>query len=183
MRNIKMTMSRIQLNSKFDNNMLPEWDRIVTGVKLNRGLKDSNYDQLYAYLKQYEAHANENKMLLDRFTQHTVDPLALMSNDSLQRSLNPRNQATIQDGRVVIQNVQGQQNKGQRNNARGAGAASYGGDQNRVGDGASWSTVVEEGESVDSASSRATTSAIRAMTLGARESTLGGGVSNLSNSG
>ncbi|GKD15721.1 hypothetical protein Tco_1200128, partial [Tanacetum coccineum] len=32
-------------------------------VKLNRGLRDSNYDQLYAYLKQHEAHANENKMM------------------------------------------------------------------------------------------------------------------------
>ncbi|GJX72269.1 retrovirus-related pol polyprotein from transposon TNT 1-94 [Tanacetum coccineum] len=75
-----MTMSRMQLNSKFVNNMLPEWGRFVTAVKLNRGLRDSNYDQLYAYLKQHEAHANENKMMLDRFTQHTVDPLALMSN-------------------------------------------------------------------------------------------------------
>nr|GEU50395.1 hypothetical protein [Tanacetum cinerariifolium] len=26
--------------------MLPEWDRFVTAVKLNRGLRDSNYDQL-----------------------------------------------------------------------------------------------------------------------------------------
>ncbi|GJT74196.1 hypothetical protein Tco_1040921 [Tanacetum coccineum] len=85
MRNIKMTMSRMQLNSKFINNMLPEWGRFVTAVKLNRGLRDSNYDQLYAYLKQHEAHANENKMLLDRFTQHTVDPLALMSNVSHQQ--------------------------------------------------------------------------------------------------
>ncbi|GJW44271.1 reverse transcriptase domain-containing protein [Tanacetum coccineum] len=59
MRNIKMTMSRIQLNSKFVNNMLPEW--------------------------QHEAHANENKMMLDRFTQHTVDLLALMSNVSHQQ--------------------------------------------------------------------------------------------------
>ncbi|GKA51809.1 hypothetical protein Tco_0745005 [Tanacetum coccineum] len=40
MRNIKMTMSKIQLNSKFVNNMLPEWDRFVTAVKLNKGLKD-----------------------------------------------------------------------------------------------------------------------------------------------
>ncbi|GJU58206.1 hypothetical protein Tco_1235972, partial [Tanacetum coccineum] len=85
MRNIKMTMSRMQLNSKFVNNMLPEWGRFVTAVKLNRGLRDSNYDQLYAYLKQHEAHANENKMMLDRFTQHTVDPLALMSNVSHQQ--------------------------------------------------------------------------------------------------
>ncbi|GJU26464.1 integrase, catalytic region, zinc finger, CCHC-type containing protein, partial [Tanacetum coccineum] len=86
MRNIKMTMSRMQLNSKFVNNMLPEWGRFVTAVKPNRGLRDSNYDQLYAYLKQHEAHANENKMM---------------------------NQATVQDGRVVVQNVQGRQNRGQ----------------------------------------------------------------------
>ncbi|GJW99987.1 hypothetical protein Tco_0183901 [Tanacetum coccineum] len=68
MRNIKITMSRMQLNSKFVNNMLPEWGRFLIAVKLNRGLRDSNYDQLYAYLKQHEAYANENKMMLDRFT-------------------------------------------------------------------------------------------------------------------
>ncbi|GJR74808.1 retrovirus-related pol polyprotein from transposon TNT 1-94 [Tanacetum coccineum] len=107
MQNIKMTMSRMQLNSKFMNNMLPEWGIFVTAVKLNKGLRDSNYDQLYIYLKQHEAHANENKIMLDRFTQHTMDPLALISN--------------------------GRQNRGQGNNARGAGAAGYGGAQNRVG--------------------------------------------------
>nr|GEX75498.1 retrovirus-related Pol polyprotein from transposon TNT 1-94 [Tanacetum cinerariifolium] len=82
MRNIKMTMSRLQLNSKFVNNMLPEWGRFVTTVKLNRGLRDSNYDQLYAYLKQHETHEKENKMMLERFSQPIVDPLALMSNVS-----------------------------------------------------------------------------------------------------
>ncbi|GJS93693.1 hypothetical protein Tco_0800661 [Tanacetum coccineum] len=152
------------LNSKFVNNMLPEWGRFVTAVKLNRGLRDSNYDQLYAYLKQHEAHANENKMMLERFTQPNVDPLALMlnvshqqyysqssttlpstyvpphfadntqldsglspsdnlienltntlalltqsyktylpqTNNQLRTSSNPRNQATVQDGRVVV---------------------------------------------------------------------------------
>nr|GEZ10859.1 retrovirus-related Pol polyprotein from transposon TNT 1-94 [Tanacetum cinerariifolium] len=89
MRNIKMTMSRMQLNSKFVNNMLPEWGRFVTAVKLNRGLRDSNYNQL--------------------------------------------NQATVQDGRVVVQKVQGRQNRGQGMNTRGGGAAGYGGVQNRVG--------------------------------------------------
>ncbi|GJU93117.1 hypothetical protein Tco_1317873 [Tanacetum coccineum] len=160
----------MQLNFKFVNNMLPEWGRFVTAVKLNRGLRDSNYDQLYAFLKQHEAHANENKMMLDRFTQHTVDPLALMTNvaprqynlqsstnpsstyvppnfadnsqldsglsptdnlienltntlalltksyktylpqtnNQLRTSSNPRNQATVQDSMVVVQNVQGQ---------------------------------------------------------------------------
>ncbi|GKB06882.1 hypothetical protein Tco_0835115 [Tanacetum coccineum] len=167
MRNIKMTMSKMQLNSKFVNNMFPEWGRFVTAVKLNKGLKDSNYDQLDAYLKQHEAYANENKMMLERFTQHTVDPLALISNvapqqshpqssttppskyfqphfidntqldsglsptdnlienltntlplltqsyktylpqtnNQLRTSSNPRNQATVQNGRVVVQNV------------------------------------------------------------------------------
>ncbi|GJU58739.1 retrovirus-related pol polyprotein from transposon TNT 1-94 [Tanacetum coccineum] len=195
MRNIKMTMSKIQLNSKFVNNMLPEWGRFVTAVKLNKGLKDSNFDQLYAYLKQHEAHANENKMMLERLTQQTVDPLALMSNVSpqhyhsqsstnppttyhqphsadtsqsdlglsptdnlienltntlalltqsyktflpqtnnqLRTSSNPRNQATVQDGRVVVQNVQGRQNRGQGNNAQGTGVVGYGGAHNRVG--------------------------------------------------
>ncbi|GKC03414.1 retrovirus-related pol polyprotein from transposon TNT 1-94, partial [Tanacetum coccineum] len=89
--------------------------------------------QLLKGQKQHEAHTNENKMMLDRFTQHTVDPLALMSNVSQQQtSSNTRNQATVQDGRVVVQNVQGQQNRGQGNNARGAGAAGYEGAQNRV---------------------------------------------------
>ncbi|GJW88355.1 hypothetical protein Tco_0163695 [Tanacetum coccineum] len=85
MRNIKMTMPKMQLNSKFVNNMLPKWSRFVTKVKLNRGLKESNFDQLFAYLKQHKVHANENKMMLDRFTQPTNDPLALVSNASVQQ--------------------------------------------------------------------------------------------------
>nr|GEW27163.1 hypothetical protein [Tanacetum cinerariifolium] len=88
MRNIKMTMSKMQLNSKFVNNMLLEWGRFVTAVKLNRGLMDSNYDQL--------------------------------------------SQAIVQDGRVVVQNVQGRQNRGQGTNPHGGGAAGYGGVQNRI---------------------------------------------------
>nr|GEX34399.1 transposase (putative), gypsy type [Tanacetum cinerariifolium] len=95
MRNIKMTMSKMQLNSNFVNNMLPEWGRFVMAVKLNRGLRNSNYDQLYAYVKQHEAHANENKMMLDRFTQHIVDPLALMVDEVEDRG-------TMQEERVQL---------------------------------------------------------------------------------
>nr|GEX31272.1 retrovirus-related Pol polyprotein from transposon TNT 1-94 [Tanacetum cinerariifolium] len=111
MRNIKMTMSKLQLNSKFVNNILPEWGRFVTAVKLNRGLRDSNYDQLFAYLKQHEAHAKENKMILECLSQPTAqptaDPLALLSN--------------------------GRPNRGQGMNPRGGSAAGYGEAQNRVG--------------------------------------------------
>nr|GEW42110.1 hypothetical protein [Tanacetum cinerariifolium] len=55
------------------------------------------------------------------------------TNNQLKTSSNARNQATVQDGRVVVQNVQGQLNQGQGNNPRGGGAAGYGGAHNRVG--------------------------------------------------
>nr|GFA06356.1 hypothetical protein [Tanacetum cinerariifolium] len=61
----------------------------MSAVKLNRGLRDSNYDQLYTYLKQHETHAQENKMMLDRFSQPTLDPLALMSNVSNPQHYSP----------------------------------------------------------------------------------------------
>ncbi|GKC93234.1 hypothetical protein Tco_1158676 [Tanacetum coccineum] len=168
MRNIKMIMPTMQLNLKNLNNMLPKWDRFVTAVKLNRGLKTSNYDQLYAYLKQHEAYANKNKMMLERYNQHAIGPLAFVSmfhlsrltptddlienltktvtllvqsykthfpqtNNQLRTSSNTRNQATVQNGMVVVQNVQGRQNRGQGNYARGAVAAKNGGVHNRVG--------------------------------------------------
>ncbi|GJY45438.1 hypothetical protein Tco_0434501 [Tanacetum coccineum] len=81
-RNIKMTMPKMQLNLKFVNNMLAEWGRFATAVKLNIGLKESKYDQLYTYLKQHEAHANENKIMLERYNQHAIDLLSLVSNVS-----------------------------------------------------------------------------------------------------
>ncbi|GJX04712.1 putative ribonuclease H-like domain-containing protein [Tanacetum coccineum] len=200
MRNIKMTMPRMQLNSKFVNNMLPEWSRFITEVKLNKGLKESNFDQLYAYLKQHEVHANENRTMMERFLQPTNDPLALVSNASVQQyptqsskspqssnepspadnfqldsgssstenlieslsnslalltqsykshlpqtnnqlrtSSNARNKATVQDGRVVVQDVRGRYNANnqgkpfQRNNARGNVVAGNVGGQNRGG--------------------------------------------------
>nr|GEY07199.1 integrase, catalytic region, zinc finger, CCHC-type, peptidase aspartic, catalytic [Tanacetum cinerariifolium] len=63
-----------ELNSKFVNNMLPEWGRFVTAVKLNRGLRDSNYDQLYAYLKQHpvtdEARPSYDSNILSEVQDH-----------------------------------------------------------------------------------------------------------------
>ncbi|GJW68100.1 hypothetical protein Tco_0122524 [Tanacetum coccineum] len=176
---------RMQLNSKFVNNMLPEWSRFITKSNKNRGLKESNFDQLYAYLKQHEVHANENRMMMERFIQPTDDPLALVSNASnqtyptqssespqfsnqpslvdncqmdtrststdnliesltntlalLRTSSNARNKATVQDDRVVVQdvrdryNVNNQGRQFQRNNARGNIVAGNVGGQNRVG--------------------------------------------------
>nr|GEV95890.1 hypothetical protein [Tanacetum cinerariifolium] len=43
------------------------------------------------------------------------------------------NQATVQDGRVVVHNVQGRSNRGQGMNPQGGSSAGYGEAQNRVG--------------------------------------------------
>ncbi|GJU44612.1 putative reverse transcriptase domain-containing protein [Tanacetum coccineum] len=57
------------------------------------------------------------------------------TNNQLRTSSNTRNQATIQDGRVVVQNVQGRQNQNQNQRylAWGNGAAGNEGSQNRAG--------------------------------------------------
>ncbi|GJR69285.1 retrovirus-related pol polyprotein from transposon TNT 1-94 [Tanacetum coccineum] len=169
-------------------------------ISLLQGLKESNFDQLYAYLKQHEVHANENRTMMERFLQPTNDPLALVSNASVQQystqsskspqssnepspadnfqldsgssstenlieslsnslalltqsykshlpqtnnqlrtSSNARNKATVQDGRVVVQDVRGRYNANnqgrpfQRNNARGNVVAGNVGGQNRGG--------------------------------------------------
>nr|GEY07414.1 hypothetical protein [Tanacetum cinerariifolium] len=139
-RNIKMTMSKLQLNSKFINNMLPEWGRFVTAVKLDRGLRDSNYDQLFAYLKQHKAHAKENKMMLERLSQPiaqpTADPLALLSNVSnTQHGSPPSSTSSFTQLPPPHANSSspGRPNRGQEINPRGGNAIGYGEAQNRVG--------------------------------------------------
>nr|GFB20458.1 hypothetical protein [Tanacetum cinerariifolium] len=81
---------------------------------------------------------NSVKMLLegseltkkDQESQLTFLP---QTNNQLRTSSNARNQATVQDDRVVVQNVQGRPNKSQWMNPWGGSAAGYGGAQNRVG--------------------------------------------------
>ncbi|GJR25067.1 hypothetical protein Tco_0973594 [Tanacetum coccineum] len=55
---------------------LPEWSKFVTDVKLARGLHATDYDQLYAYLSQHEAHAHEVRVMCEWYP----DPLALVAN-------------------------------------------------------------------------------------------------------
>ncbi|GJR62062.1 hypothetical protein Tco_1504224 [Tanacetum coccineum] len=54
-----MKLEQFQVNTKFLNTLPPEWSKFVTDVKLVRDLHTTNIDQLYAYLGQYEFHANE----------------------------------------------------------------------------------------------------------------------------
>nr|GEV07402.1 hypothetical protein [Tanacetum cinerariifolium] len=116
-----MKMEQFQVNAKLLNSLPPEWSKFVTNVKLVKDFHTTNFDQLHAYLEQHELHANEVRLLRER----NHDPLAFMANqrmtpsttssrlpstnNQLRTSSNPRNQATIQDDRVKVQQVQGRQ--------------------------------------------------------------------------
>nr|GFB09278.1 hypothetical protein [Tanacetum cinerariifolium] len=125
-----MKLEQFQVNTKFLNTLPLEWSKFVTDVKLVRDLHTTNVDQLHAYLGQHEYHANEVILMHER----TSDPLALgddpidainhmmsfltavvtsrypATNNQLRTSSNPRQQATINNGRVTIQPIQGRQN-------------------------------------------------------------------------
>ncbi|GJR93402.1 retrovirus-related pol polyprotein from transposon TNT 1-94 [Tanacetum coccineum] len=172
------------------------WDNMKMILEGSELTKDDRESQLY----QHEVHANENRIMMERFNQPTNDPLALVSNASNQKyptqsskspqssnqpsiadnfqldtgststdnliesltntlallnqsfkshlpqmnnqlrtSSNARNNATVQDGRVVVQDVQRRYNVNnqgrpfQRNNARGNVVAGNAGGQNRGG--------------------------------------------------
>ncbi|GJR49036.1 integrase, catalytic region, zinc finger, CCHC-type containing protein [Tanacetum coccineum] len=87
-------MEQFQVNTKFLNSLPPEWSKFVTGVKLVKDLHTSNFDQLHAYLKQHELHANEVRIMRER----NQDPLAFVVNQQMtpphfnpyQSSYNPQ---------------------------------------------------------------------------------------------
>ncbi|GJR59379.1 hypothetical protein Tco_1501541 [Tanacetum coccineum] len=123
----KMKMEQFQVNTKFLNSLPPEWSKFVTNVKLVKELHTSNFDQLHAYLKQHELHANEVRFAVPVFSPgddliaclnkamafltYVASSMFPSTNNQLITSSNPRNQAIIQDGRVTVQQVQGR--KGQ----------------------------------------------------------------------
>ncbi|GJW49111.1 plastidial pyruvate kinase 4, chloroplastic [Tanacetum coccineum] len=51
---IGMSMKPLQVNTKFVNHLQPEWSKFVTNT--------TNFDHLYAHLRQHEAHANEVRL-------------------------------------------------------------------------------------------------------------------------
>ncbi|GJR67589.1 hypothetical protein Tco_0013654 [Tanacetum coccineum] len=73
---IGMIMQQVQVNFKFLNALPLEWSKFVTDVKLAKSLYTTNYDELYAYLSQHERHANEVRIMRERYP----DPLTLVAN-------------------------------------------------------------------------------------------------------
>nr|GEU30698.1 ribonuclease H-like domain-containing protein [Tanacetum cinerariifolium] len=56
--------------------LLPEWSKFVMDVKLARDLRTTNYVQLCSYLEQHEVHANETRLMRERYQ----DPLSFVAN-------------------------------------------------------------------------------------------------------
>ncbi|GJV05517.1 hypothetical protein Tco_1343173 [Tanacetum coccineum] len=71
-----MTLQQVQVQYRFESSFTSEWSMFVTDVKLAKSLYTTNYDQLYAYLSQHERHANEFRIMRERYP----DPLALVAN-------------------------------------------------------------------------------------------------------
>nr|GEV53203.1 hypothetical protein [Tanacetum cinerariifolium] len=113
MRNIKMTMSRMQLNSKFVNNMLPEWGRFVTAP-----YSQSSTTPPSTYVPPHladNAHLDSGLSLTENLIKNLTNTLALLTqsyktfisqtNNQLRTSSNTRNQATVQDGKNRVRNA------------------------------------------------------------------------------
>ncbi|GJY24496.1 hypothetical protein Tco_0398154 [Tanacetum coccineum] len=136
-----MSMKPLQVNTKFVNHLQPKRSKFVTDVKLARDMHSTNSDHLYTYLRQCEAHANEVRLMrLEVPRSYCIglvvlsflpsnDPITSLNkamafistlfasrypptNNQIRTSFNPRNQATIQDGKVIVHNIQGRQSHG-----------------------------------------------------------------------
>ncbi|GJW30135.1 hypothetical protein Tco_0047010 [Tanacetum coccineum] len=75
---VKLLMqgTKLSLQEKECKFLSPEWSKFVMDVKFARDLYTTNFDQLYSYLEQHEAHANETRLLRKRYQ----DPLAFVDN-------------------------------------------------------------------------------------------------------
>ncbi|GJZ25291.1 retrovirus-related pol polyprotein from transposon TNT 1-94 [Tanacetum coccineum] len=122
-----MKLEQFQVNIKFLNTLPPEWSKFRTDVKLVRDLHTTNIDQLHAYLEQHKRHANEvHSGLIVPVFQRGDDPIDAINhvmsfltafvtsrypttNNQLRNWPYPRQQATINDGRVTLQPIQGRQ--------------------------------------------------------------------------
>nr|GEV10653.1 hypothetical protein [Tanacetum cinerariifolium] len=111
-----MKLEQFQVNTKFLNTLPLEWSKFVTDVKLVRDLHTTNIDQLHAYLGQHEFHANEKGDDPIDAINHMVSFLTAVvtsryptTNNQLRNSSNLRQQATINNGRVTLQPIQGRQ--------------------------------------------------------------------------
>ncbi|GKE59764.1 hypothetical protein Tco_1510131, partial [Tanacetum coccineum] len=95
--NVKL--EQFQVNTKFLNTLPPEWSKFVTDVKLVQDLHTTNIDQLHACLGQYEFHANEVRLMHERYS----DPLALVATHQMTQSPYQTHQNSYQNSQFQPQ--------------------------------------------------------------------------------
>ncbi|GJS89587.1 hypothetical protein Tco_0772223 [Tanacetum coccineum] len=137
-----MTMQQVQVNIKFLNALQQEWSNQHEGHANEARLLRERYPDPLALFPQLDSGlavlvflpgddpiACLNKSMA--FMSTIVASRFPSTNNQLRTSSNPRNQATIQDGKVTVQQVQGRQgqsfagmgNKGNATSSRGNNAA------------------------------------------------------------
>nr|GEV27245.1 integrase, catalytic region, zinc finger, CCHC-type, peptidase aspartic, catalytic [Tanacetum cinerariifolium] len=76
MHTMGMIMKPLQVNTKFVNHLQPEWSKFVTDVNLAKDMHTTNFDHMYAHLRQQEAHENEVHLSRQRYPNQ----IALVAN-------------------------------------------------------------------------------------------------------
>nr|GEW59768.1 hypothetical protein [Tanacetum cinerariifolium] len=105
----------IASNLKFLNNLQPEWKRHVTIVRQTKNLYETDFTQIYDFLKMNQEEVNE--LRAERLAKYH-DPLALMahSQDSFNFPITHKDQSSSsthpQQSFPIINKIQGAQNAG-----------------------------------------------------------------------
>nr|GEU88703.1 hypothetical protein [Tanacetum cinerariifolium] len=113
-----MKLEQFQINTKFLNTLSPEWSKFVTDVKLIDYAPIAHHPSEFAspetglvvsvFQKEDDLIDAINHMM--SFLISVVTSRYPAINNQLRTSSNPHQQATINDGRVTIQPIQGRQN-------------------------------------------------------------------------
>ncbi|GJV82193.1 hypothetical protein Tco_1518063 [Tanacetum coccineum] len=97
-----MKLEQFQVNTKFLNTLPPEWSKFMTDVKLVRDLHTTN--MFHKGDDPIDAINHMMSFLTAVFTSRYPT-----TNNQLRNSSNPRQQATINNGRVTLQPIHGRQ--------------------------------------------------------------------------
>nr|GEW74524.1 retrovirus-related Pol polyprotein from transposon TNT 1-94 [Tanacetum cinerariifolium] len=101
-----MKLEQFQVNTKFLNTLPPEWSKFVTDVKCHHSSLLSMDHHIILHSDDPIDAINHMMSFLTAVVTSRYPP----TNNQLRNSSNPRQQATINNGRVTIQAIQGRQN-------------------------------------------------------------------------
>ncbi|GKA50053.1 hypothetical protein Tco_0743126 [Tanacetum coccineum] len=117
----KMPLEQFQVNTKFLNTLPAEWSKFVTDVKLVKDLHTTHQMTQSPYQSHQHSYQNSQQQQFHGddpidFINHVMSFLSAVVtscyptiNNQSRNSSNPRQQATINDGRVIVQPVHGRQ--------------------------------------------------------------------------